>query len=501
MEEEEIVDVFLEDLLKKKKNLVDSQADLFPGLTHSTYVDGKDEMNLAEFPIATITNRVDPDMKTLIYTDETFDAANRIMVKRQLTITASDRYGLPTATDDEVILGLVQLTRMQGFLSNELAFSRYQLVQVLGWQPTTKNYRRLEDALNRWIGVTLYYEKAWRDKSTNEWVNANFHILDNVRIYKKDDPLDQNGNQGKCYIKWNDHIFKNFQAGNLKSLDFGIYRNLTTPIAKRIFRFLDKRFKLKAHQTFDLEIFAFEKIGISKSYSDTAQLKRRMAPAIKELEDLKFIEPMSADERYQKKTAKKWTIRFTKYSGEVVLPMDIPSETAVERRLTDLGVSSKQAAILASTYPENFLMEKMDIVEYLRKAKGGVASLDNPAGFLVKSIKEDWKSPPGFKNAAQREEEAKRDAFRKSQKSEAAAIKREQEAKELEEQKLREARVNAYLSTLSEEDREKLANKAMKKDKSALLFSGEGALAQTYRQICLEEYVLNMLDKKLGQAE
>jgi hypothetical protein len=34
-------------------------------------------------------------------------------ISRKLTITASDQYGLPTAPDDEILLGLLQLSRIQ----------------------------------------------------------------------------------------------------------------------------------------------------------------------------------------------------------------------------------------------------------------------------------------------------------------------------------------------------------------------------------------------------
>ena len=50
------------------------------------------------------------DQKTLEFTDEIFDKSRNERVTRKLTITASDKYGLPTAMDDEVILGLIQLT-------------------------------------------------------------------------------------------------------------------------------------------------------------------------------------------------------------------------------------------------------------------------------------------------------------------------------------------------------------------------------------------------------
>ena len=47
---------------------------------------------------------------------------------RKLTITASDKYGLPTAMDDEVILGLIQLTGKSDFADRRVFFMRDQLL-------------------------------------------------------------------------------------------------------------------------------------------------------------------------------------------------------------------------------------------------------------------------------------------------------------------------------------------------------------------------------------
>lgn len=94
---------------------------------------GRDEMNLAEFPLATLADRAPRGSKTLVYEDRIWDRGQGQHRVRRLTISASDKFGLPTAIDDEVILGLVQLSKAAGFVDRQVRFSRYQLVQLLGW--------------------------------------------------------------------------------------------------------------------------------------------------------------------------------------------------------------------------------------------------------------------------------------------------------------------------------------------------------------------------------
>jgi hypothetical protein len=57
---------------------------------------------------------------------------------------------------------------------------------------------------------------------------------------------------------------------------------LKLAVAKRMYRFLDKRFHFSSELRFNLPVFACEHIGLSRRY-DAAQLKRRLSPAIAEL--------------------------------------------------------------------------------------------------------------------------------------------------------------------------------------------------------------------------
>ena len=108
-------------------------------------------------------------------------------------------------------------------------------------------------------------------------------------------------------FKWNEVIFQSFQSGNLKQLDLDFYLKLRLPTTKRMFRFLDKRFYRRNQLDFDLRTLACEHIGLSRSYAPT-ELKRRLRPALDELEGLGFLEPLDADERYSWVSRGSWRI-------------------------------------------------------------------------------------------------------------------------------------------------------------------------------------------------
>ena len=64
---------------------------------------GRDEMNLAEFPIALLTDYPPEGVKMLVFEDR----------HGKLTVVGSEDRGLPTASDADVIVGLIQLTKLR----------------------------------------------------------------------------------------------------------------------------------------------------------------------------------------------------------------------------------------------------------------------------------------------------------------------------------------------------------------------------------------------------
>ena len=140
---------------------------------------GRDELNLAEFPITLLSDRVPKGCKTLVFEIEGREKDVANTGKRKVTITGGDAFGLPTAIDDEVLVALIQLTKLRNdFTSPTVSFSRYELVGILGWPDDGKSYRRIEEAIKRWAGVTLYYDNAWYNKETGTMVSETFHIIE-----------------------------------------------------------------------------------------------------------------------------------------------------------------------------------------------------------------------------------------------------------------------------------------------------------------------------------
>ena len=54
----------------------------------------RDELNFAEFPLASLADHIPKDLKTLTFNDTIIDKSINKPVTRKLTIAASDQYGL-----------------------------------------------------------------------------------------------------------------------------------------------------------------------------------------------------------------------------------------------------------------------------------------------------------------------------------------------------------------------------------------------------------------------
>ncbi|MBL9170407.1 MAG: replication initiator protein A [Verrucomicrobiales bacterium] len=458
-------------------------------MTLPKVAEGKDELNLAEFPLSAIADRLDPTQKTMTFEDRIWDGNRGEMVTRQLTITASDQHGLPTALDDEVILGLVQLSKLQKFSDRRVSFSRYQLIQLLGWRHETKSYERLEKSLNRWVGVTLYYQNAWWSKDDQCWVNEKFHILDNVSLFTKDDTPKRSRNQAKLPLStfvWNDVLFRSFRAGNLKSIDFDFFRSLRSAVAKRLYRFLDKRFFHRDRWEFNLKEVSWEHIGLSRRY-DTANLKRKLRPPIRELEERGFLQPLPEELRFAKVRSGDWRVIF-----ERVRPVEKPPEqNALTQALVQRGVTPVTACEVVGAYPSDQIEARLEVFDWLQ-AKKDPKVTRNPAGFLVASIRTDYSPPKGF---VSREERDRQNEIRI--KGRQKAEERELAARAREEAKVREkdAEIEKFWNSLSETERSRAQGEALARAKpfERELVGKGGTLGKVALKAILEAYALKLM--------
>lgn len=421
---------------------------------------GKDEMNFAEFPIALLTDKVPKGQKSIKFEDTVYDPKKKRTITRRRIIEGSEEYGLPTATDDAVVLALIQLTKRKGnFSRREVEFTRLELIRMLGWADEGKNFDRIKLSLLRIANVTYTYDNAWWDARRGAWTTKAFHIIDTVQI-NDGRASDRRDGQAPSRVVWGEVVFESFQTGFLRNIDFQLCMRLEHPTALRMYRFLGKRFHLKPDWTFDLKELAYDYIGLGRNYEGGMQIVRKLYPAIKELEDVGFLEALGDAERFQKK-GQEWSIRFVqKVPALPALPAAAESAPGgvpgLVAELTGRGVTPRTAADLVLRHPDAAIRAKVDVFDWLAEGRDRRVA-KSPSGYLVKSIEDDFAAPAGF---VPRDERRRREEARESTQRQADEARRVKLLEEIRQQDAREA-ADAHIKQLSPSARAELEEKVL----------------------------------------
>ena len=87
--------------------------------------------------------------------------------------------------------------------------------------------------------------------------------------------------------------------------------------------------------------------------------------------------------------------------------------------LTNFGISKRVAQKLIDTYPEDYLLQKLDLVQWMVETGSSLVG-KNPAGYLRRAIEEDYLPPPQYQTPAarQKDEETLQAAQRRRQEAE-----------------------------------------------------------------------------------
>ena len=426
---------------------------------------GHDEMhNFAVFPLALLSDKGSKNIKTYYYEDDQEDPRTGRLIRRKVIITSADAFGLPTATDEEVLLGLLYLTVFADFPSDRrVHFSRHQLLQLLSWKPTTENYRRLRLSFSRWKGITVLYENWW-DATAQQPATKGFGILESFDLY--DDRCraraftDRQAELPLSHIVWNETPYNSFRQGR-KDLNLHLFFQLPTAAAKRAYRYLDTQLPPGDEpRTYDLRSFACERVGLSRAYKPSRLLKEVQEDVVQPLEEAEFIIRFKDwKQRYRTQGRGNYQVTFARkpQPEQLLTPTaaaaEQPAASTTSPLLAELkrfGVGGKVARDFLATHEAEYIEQKIDFLASLIDT--GKAP-KNQAGWLRRALEEDYGPPPGYLPRSEREQQRKAAEEKQRQKAEnerqkQEAARRQQDREEAESQRKREHldRVRASLT-------------------------------------------------------
>lgn len=245
---------------------------------------GKDEMNLAEYPFSLLTHRTPSHLKTYTFTQQIVDG-NGKTISQTWSILGSDKYGLPTPYDDDVILALLYCYKDQNFQGRKIHFTLYKLCHLMQKTPSKREYDRIRESLNRLTSTTIAALNCFYDNDAKAWVSETFHLFDRHRLYQE--------RKGRAlslplsFIEMGDVFYRSVVIANyIKNLDLETYYSLSLPTTKRLFRYLDKNRYNKSRYEESLMKMA-RKLPLSYDYP--SQVKQKLIRAHDELLKIGYL--------------------------------------------------------------------------------------------------------------------------------------------------------------------------------------------------------------------
>ena len=466
---------------------------------------GHDELNFAEFPLVVLADRAPPGVKTIHYQDEYEDPRTGKHIPRKVAITGSDEHGLPTAKDDEVLVGLLYLTKQaNNFADATVHFNRREFLHILGWPDEGRYYNRLAESLYRWLGVTVRYENCWWDADKKRYGTEAFHLLDNVSIYDERTRCHPDG-PGQPVLplssfRWNAIPFMSFHRDYMKELDLKQFLRLPGAAAKRAYRFLDKGLPTEGPLTYDLRLFACEKVGMSRKYKPSRLITEVQATVVDPLEKARFLAPLNPKERFVKEARGRYRVVFARADQPLLAspPSDHPNgqpaptqENLIEQQLKQRGLGGKAARDLITAHPADHIERKIDYLDFLVETGD---KPKKPAGWLRAAIEQDYGAPADYIPKAQRQRQKEAAEEKQCRNDQERAARRCQEAQEAAARKAQRAHIDAYLNALTPQERKALEEQAVAHadDNMRQVVQNSSPFAEIGRRILLDNEVLRV---------
>lgn len=320
---------------------------------------GRDEMNLVEYPFASLWKNTEPGTE-ILHEWETEHPVTGRTLKAFWRVTGDPKLGLPTPSDEQVYLALMELTEETGLRSPSVHFTRHDLLRRLNWPVDQHYYNLLRDAFTRLGAVFITSQNAFWDAKARSFKTIGFNLIDNFEILeerrgrKRKDARDNREAEAQIslpvsFFKWNDVLFESFQSGYIRAIDLDFALSLRSSIALRLYRYLDKK-SYDGRKEFEVELAVLceRHLGM-KPCRYPSKFKERLSPAHDELLERRFLSGVRYEAMSTKKAEKVCYTFAERRSSSQLAPDDSPPAAPFEnwREEADEGLYEAEAEVEA----------------------------------------------------------------------------------------------------------------------------------------------------------
>lgn len=244
---------------------------------------GHDERSLLKLPFTTIrktkANSIEERWTQVV------DGKKRDFFK---IVAATEQYGMPDQKAEDVFIALLYLSaRMDPhpFASNVIRIAPAELVRMMQWDDSGRSYERLRTALHQLTSLTVY-TNAFFSSQSDSFEETQFSLIDRWKIGVDEDNEWSGAVTSKpLTIYWGEGILELFEQGRYKALDVDRYYSLSSPVARRLYRWVDEALYPNGYIEVDVKHLAYVRLAISRSRKYVSQIMQSMKRGLEELEE------------------------------------------------------------------------------------------------------------------------------------------------------------------------------------------------------------------------
>ena len=246
------------------------------------------EGNFEEHPYFRVGDR-NASTGVLTYENELKTRDGHIL-RQSWTVRAAHGRSLPGRFDQDVYVALLQMIDDKGLPEDGwLSFSLYELVELMGRKHSGRDYRQVRESLRKLAMTSIESDNAFYHRGWKEYISDTFSLLSEVKLSEHEDPKGERTDRNRVLLSR--YFMDSYKANYLKNIDVEFYWSLSSPIAKRLYRLVDK--KRNGRRLWEAEVFSLkDRIPLS-DYKYASKIKEKLAPAHTELIEKDFLRRVS----------------------------------------------------------------------------------------------------------------------------------------------------------------------------------------------------------------
>jgi hypothetical protein len=335
-------------------------------------------------------------------------------IEAKAVILPSAEYGLPITADQDKFLAfqkiLNEIRHQEGRVSNPIAFTSSDLLKILSYGDSGKNYEDVYDWVMRMVSTTVSSQGVVYLAGRKKWASDIFHVFEKAVLFGMEMP--DGTIADKNYIWLSEWQLENINSNFLLPIDLDTYVKLRNHISKALVPLLQIwLYASRSAGQFEKRYTELCEILNIKRWPYLSRVRQILAPSLNELAKYGYlanwnIEPTSDKQDIKiifwhgQKFRRDQKNRLSQKMQTPLPPeMRLRSSEPLVEQMVRRGIAEDVACQLISTAPsDQHLMDQLEWGDYVL-AQAPRGKFHNPPGFFIYLIRENVTPPEDFETS------------------------------------------------------------------------------------------------------